>query len=61
MEYFFRRAQTLLFKEGLGLGFIAACAVAKVAPIFDDGYYKADAALYMVIVGIGYYFWTYWD
>ena len=61
MDWAIRYGKKLLLKEGLGIIFIGACALAKMAPIFDDGYYKADALLYMIIAGLAYHLWRYWD
>lgn len=44
-------------KEALALIFVMATALAKVVPIFDDGNYKADAVLYMIIFGLLYFAW----
>ena len=44
-------------KEALALTFIGACILAKYFPIFDDGYYKLDAVLYMIIGGLLYFGW----
>ena len=60
MEWLNKYLKEYAFKKALGIGFIGACALAKVAPIFDDGDYKADAVLYMLLAAMGYYLWTYW-
>lgn len=44
-------------KEALALVFVAACVLAKYVPIFDDGQYKLDAVLYMVIFALGWFAW----
>ncbi|WP_371396709.1 hypothetical protein [Fretibacter rubidus] len=61
MDWFGKYAGKMAFKEALGVGFVGACALAKVAPIFDDGNYKADAVLYMLFAGLAYLMWTYWS
>ena len=61
MEWLTNKAGKFALKEALGVVFIGACALAKIAPIFDDGNYKADAVLYMLLAAMGYYLWTYWS
>lgn len=61
MEWWTRKIGKYALKEVLGVVFIGACALAKVAPIFDDGHYKADAIAYMLFAGVGFYLWTFWD
>ena len=57
MEWLANKAGKFALKEALGLVFVAACGLAKVAPIFEDGNYKLDAVLYMVIFGLIYFAW----
>jgi len=59
MEWFTRKATKFAFKEVLTLGFLASCGIAKLFPIFDDGNFKADAVLYMLIFGLAYFAWDY--
>lgn len=61
MDWWTRKLGKYALKEAVGVVFIGACALAKLFPIFDDGYYKLDAVLYMLAGGLGYYLWTYWD
>lgn len=46
-------------KEALAVIFVLATALAKVMPIFDDGNYKADAVLYMIIFALLYFAWDF--
>lgn len=59
MEWLSRYVTKFAFKEVLALGFVLSCGLAKIAPIFDDGNYKADAVLYMLLFGLCYYAWDY--
>ena len=45
-------------KEALGLIFVGAGILAKIAPIYG-GDYRYDAVLYMIIFGLAYFGWEY--
>lgn len=55
MEWLIQKALKLALKELIVLGFFLCCFLAKIFPIFDDGNYKADAILYMLLGGLAYY------
>ena len=59
MEWFIRKAAKLALKEVVALGFFISCGLAKLFPIFDDGNYKADAVLYMLLFGLLYFILDY--
>ena len=59
MEWWTRKAAKFALKEVIALGFVISCALAKWFPIFDDGYYKADAVLYMLLGLLLYFAWDF--
>jgi len=59
MDWITRYALKFALKEVLAVGFLLSCGLAKVAPIFHDGNYKADAMLYMLMFGLCYLTWDY--
>ena len=59
MDWIFRYITKFALKEVLAIGFLLSCGLAKIVPIFDDGYYKADAILYMLLFGLFYFAWDY--
>ena len=56
-DWFSNNAAKWAAKEALGFSFVLACGLAKIAPLFDDGNYKADAVLYMIMFGLAYFIW----
>lgn len=54
-----RRLARFALKEGLAVIFFLSCGLAKIAPIMDDGNYKADAVLYMVFFALLYFVWDF--
>jgi len=59
IDWFTRKATKFALKEALALGFLMSCGLAKMFPIFDDGNYKGDAILYMLLFALLYFAWDY--
>jgi len=59
MDWFTRKAMKFALKEVIVAGFVLSCGLAKLFPIFDDGNFKADAVLYMLIFGLLYFAWDF--